>query len=161
VKWLVRITPQEIPSKNYFQDHAYRLFPPGASPETVDWNSGLQLSEIGLNCVITSPKNETILRDNSVTVKGFAIGEGGKKIDKVEVSCDGGTTWINAAICEDRKEWSWAFWEATLKLTSGEHQIIARAFDVACNKQPEDIRQVWNFKGYMNNAWHRVKVIVQ
>ena len=53
VKWLVRITPQEIPSKNYFQDHAYRLFPPGARPETVDWNSGLQLSEVGLNCVIT------------------------------------------------------------------------------------------------------------
>ena len=38
VKWLVAVTPQETPSKNYFQDHAYRLFSPEAQPETVDWN---------------------------------------------------------------------------------------------------------------------------
>ena len=24
-----------------------------------------------------------------------------------------------------------------------------------------DARQVWNWKGYLNNAWHRVKVSIQ
>jgi hypothetical protein len=26
--------------------------------------------------------------------------------------------------------------------------------------QPEDPAHLWNFKGYMNNAWHRVRVWV-
>jgi sulfite oxidase len=34
VKWLTTITLQTTPSKNYFQDHAYRLF---HRPENVDW----------------------------------------------------------------------------------------------------------------------------
>ena len=158
VKWLIKITLQENVSKNYFQDRAYRLFPPEARPETVDWSSGLQLSEIGLNCVITSPKNESTVCDEIVTVKGFAIGEGGKKIERVEVSVDRGETWTCAIITEGNEEWCWSFWELQLKLKNGEDEILARAFDVAGNTQPEEVGSLWNFKGYMNNAWHRIKV---
>ena len=161
VKWLARITLQETPSKNYFQDRAYRLFPPEARAETVDWNSGLQLSEIGLNCVITSPKNESTLAGEMITVKGFAVGEGGKKIERVEVSIDGESTWIDTSIVKRGEEWSWSFWEAQLKSKPGKHEIVARAFDVAGNSQPEHPKQLWNFKGYMNNAWHRIKVEIE
>ncbi len=35
-----------------------------------------------------------------------------------------------------------------------------RAWDSAAAVQPERIESVWNFKGHVNNAWHRVKVMV-
>ncbi|HYV95184.1 MAG TPA: sulfite oxidase [Chitinophagales bacterium] len=161
VKWLTRITLLSGPSKNYFQDHAYRLFPPEVNAETVDWNSGLQLSEIDVNSVITFPKNSEIISDAEFTVQGWAMSGGGKKIARVEVSINSGETWIMATITEGNQPWAWAFWEARLKLENGEHEIIVRAFDTESNTQPEHARQVWNFKGYMNNAWHRVKVQVK
>ena len=39
----------------------------------------------------------------------------------------------------------------------GGGEIVARAWDSAANTQPEDVRTLWNFKGYMNNAWARVR----
>jgi sulfite oxidase len=35
---------------------------------------------------------------------------------------------------------------------------VARAYDTAANTQPENPAPLWNFGGYMNNAWHRVAV---
>lgn len=161
VKWLTQITLQQEPSLNYFQDHAYRLFPPNANPETVEWNSGLQLGELAVNCVITSPADESTLTAQQVEVSGFAISGGGRKIARVDVSADGGTSWTNAEITHGQNPWSWTFWEAKVSLSQGRHEIIARAVDSASNSQPSDPRHVWNFKGYMNNAWHRVQVEVR
>ena len=36
--------------------------------------------------------------------------------------------------------------------------MVCRAWDAAAQTQPDDPEQVWNFKGYMNNAWHRVRI---
>jgi sulfite oxidase len=38
------------------------------------------------------------------------------------------------------------------------YKFVARAWDSAANTQPALAEQVWNFKGYMDNSWHRVKV---
>jgi sulfite oxidase len=46
-----------------------------------------------------------------------------------------------------------------MTLDPGAHQLIVRAWDSAGCTQPEDVRQVWNWKGYVNNAWHRVNVV--
>lgn len=160
VKWLRSITLLTEPSKNYFQDHAYRLFPPEANPSTVDWESGIQISELNLNCVITSPANEAVLTSNSVTIQGYALSSG-KEILKVEVSTDGGTSWAEATITAGDQPWAWSFWEVRLFLTDGAYDLAVRAFDSEGKTQPADLHQVWNFKGYMNNAWHRVKVFVR
>ena len=40
----------------------------------------------------------------------------------------------------------------------GEHELTARAWDSAGATQPESAAALWNFKGYANNAWHRVRV---
>jgi len=45
-------------------------------------------------------------------------------------------------------------------LQAGRHQLVVRAMDTAANTQPSETMQVWNFKGYANNAWHRVEVEV-
>ena len=52
------------------------------------------------------------------------------------------------------------FWEASLDLTPGANQLVARATDSAGDTQPETVEEVWNFLGYANTAWHRVNVRV-
>jgi sulfite oxidase len=161
VKWLTQIRLQMEPSKNYFQDHAYRLFPPQASAETVDWNTGLQLGELAVNCVITSPQKGEVFNNDCIKMQGYAMSGGGRKIIRVDVSMNNGETWTTAAITEGDQPWAWTFWEVSMQLDNGEHEVIARAFDSASNTQPEDAKHVWNFKGYMNNAWHKVKFEVK
>ena len=43
---------------------------------------------------------------------------------------------------------------------AGPHEIVCRAWDSAAMTQPEDPAHLWNFRGLMNNAWHRVRVWV-
>lgn len=157
VKWLTQITLQPGPSKNYFQARAYQLFSPQTNAETADWNAGLQLSELAVNCVITSPREGESV-SGEVVAQGYALTGGGRKIARVDVSTDGGATWTTANITQGDQPWAWTFWEERLSLPRGEHELVARAFDTASNTQPEDARHIWNFKGYMNNAWHRVRV---
>jgi sulfite oxidase len=159
VKWLTKITLQAKSSENYFQNHAYQLFSPQANAENVDWASGLQLSELPVNCAITSCRNES--DGGSTYCKGYAMSGGGKNIARVDVSTDDGSSWNTAKILKGNERWAWCFWEIKLNLPKGNHEIIARAFDIAANTQPENVSHIWNFKGYMNNAWHRVKIKVE
>ncbi|HZF10061.1 MAG TPA: sulfite oxidase [Thermoanaerobaculia bacterium] len=164
VKWLSRITLQEKPSDNYFQAVAYRLFPPEVTAETVDWESGTMLGDVALSAVICSPEEGETVRPGVVRVKGYAIagaagGSGeGRRVARVEVSGDGGTSWVPADLHDDRGPWVWRFWRVSLGLVPGDYEIMVRAWDDAGNGQPETVASVWNFKGYMNNAWHRVRV---
>ena len=159
VKWLGRITVQNEPSQNYFQSRAYRLFNPYTRPETVKWEDGVMLGEMNVTSVICShAENERISR-GAVTVHGYSIA-GGRCIARVDVSCDGGRTWVQAELINETNPWAWTLWKADFKLRPGKHQLVVRAMDTSANTQPQDFSQVWNFKGYMNNAWHRVNIDV-
>ena len=96
-----------------------------------------------------------------IAVQGYAISSGKYAVEGIEVSGDDGATWTQAVIRERHYPWAWCFWEATLHLHSGQQQIIARAWDSLGRSQPQDLSQVWNFKGYHNNAWHRIHVTVR
>ncbi|HJQ13788.1 MAG TPA: molybdopterin-dependent oxidoreductase, partial [Anaerolineales bacterium] len=159
VKWLDHITVQNEPSQNYFQSHAYRLFPPSTRPEAVDWGDGVMLSEMNVTSVICSHAEEERVPPGPVTVQGYAMA-GGREIARVDVSCDGGLTWVQAELFHETSCWAWTLWTANFNLAPGGYQLVVRAMDAAANTQPQDISQVWNFKGYMNNAWHRVNIQV-
>ncbi len=45
-------------------------------------------------------------------------------------------------------------------LPPGPAEITVRAWDSAANVQPESAAQVWNPKGYVNNAWARIRCTV-
>jgi sulfite oxidase len=159
VKWLAKITLQEEPSDNYFQAKAYRLFPAAVGPDTVDWETGLMLGESPVNSVICSPLGGERLPAGRVTVRGWAVAGGGREVARVDVSVDGGATWKTANLGAGETGWTWRFWETPLELEAGEHEILCRAFDEAAQTQPAQPTQVWNFKGYANNAWHRVRIV--
>jgi sulfite oxidase len=160
VKWLRGIRLQAEPSDNYFQAKVYRLFPPHAKAETARPEDGVALSENSLTAVICEPEPDATLAAGPVTVRGYALAGGTRRVVRVDVSADGGRTWTTAAL-EPGEPWSWQFWEARLTLAKGPAELVARAVDNAANTQPEQLESVWNFKGYMNNALHRVSVIGQ
>jgi sulfite oxidase len=157
VKWLGQITVQPRPSDNYFQARAYKLFPPDVDAHTADWNAGVMLGEIPVNSVIASPTDGAIVAAGPQAVSGYALsGRGG--IAAVEISSDGGRTWQAATTAAQASPWAWCLWELAVDLPAGEHELAVRARDAAGHAQPERLRDVWNFKGYANNAWHRVRI---
>jgi sulfite oxidase len=159
VKWLHRINLRDEPSENYFQAKAYRLFPPQTGPENVVWESGLMLGEFNVSSVITSPSAGETLKPGEAPVRGWAFA-GERRVARVDVSVDGGRTWSTAELEPEKSRWTWRRWEARVELAPGATELVCRAWDTAAQTQPEDPEQVWNFKGYMNNAWHRVRVSV-
>ena len=161
VKWLASIVLQDAPSTNYYQARAYKLFPPHIQAESVDWTQGQMLGALPLNSVIFRPCEGELLKAGPISIQGYAVAGEGHSIERVDLSSDGGATWTNATLLEQPQPWTWCFWEVTVPLDPGAHQLIVRARDSAACTQPEDVRQVWNWKGYVNNAWHRVNVVIQ
>jgi sulfite oxidase len=159
VKWLTQIRLRSTPSENYFQARAYRLFAPEVGPENVVWEEGEMLGELRVGAIITAPGNGAELPAGRLTVRGVAMSGGGRRIERVEASIDGGASWRPANLEEADGRWSWRLWAAEVELTPGEHEILARATDEAGQQQPESPAPLWNFKGYMNNAWSRLRVL--
>ena len=159
VKWLTGISIQDRPSDNYFQQHDYKLLPAASGPEGPDWSAGVMLGELPVNSAILTPADGSELQGGEVIVEGYAMVGGGRAIGRVDVSTDGGATWRKAEL--DRNgPWAWALWRATVELSPGPAEIVVRAWDSAAQTQPERLQTVWNSKGYMNNAWHRIAVRV-
>ena len=158
VKWLRSITLQAEPSQNYFQAHAYKLFPPDATAENVDWSGGIMLGDLSITSVICAPPAGSTIPTGSVALSGYAMAGGGRTIERVDITCDGGRSWVQATLGKS-EPWAWRLWHAEVQLERGSQQFAVRAWDSAANTQPEQYRDVWNFKGYMNNAWHRIDLI--
>ena len=161
VKWVTSISVQMEPSQNYFQQHAYKLFPPEVGPDSVKWEDGIMLGENSLNTVICFPTDDESIPSGTTSVLGYTIGDGHHLVKRVEVSGDDGETWAEAAFLSETNDlWAWRLWEAQIELASGTRHIIAKASDTAGNSQPRDTQEIWNFKGYANNAWHKIEVRV-
>lgn len=158
VKWVERITVQDGPSDNFFQSDAYRLLPADAG-EVASWD-GVELNAVALNADILVPEAGASLAAGPTTVTGYAFAGDDRTVERVDVSTDGGTTWVQAQLDEQVSPWAWRFWRATVDVPPGEVEIVARAWDSSAALQPERPEHVWNPKGYVNNAWPRITVSV-
>ena len=160
-KWLHTITVQPAPSENPIQADDYKLFPPHLTKETAEPALGITINALPLNSAICEPAPYARLPSGPVTLRGYATASG-RAVLRVDVSPDGGRTWSQAAL-EDHggSRWSWVFWNATLDLPKGERELVVRAWDESGQTQPAAADEVWNFRGYLSSAWHRVGVLVE
>ncbi len=160
IKWLVGVTVQDHASENPIQQEDYKMLPPDMDAEHIDWRRGVTINEMPLNAAICEPPPDARLPPGETMLRGYAIATG-RRVARVDVSVDGGRTWMQAELLGDGSPWSWIFWQKPVRLSVGRHELAVRAWDSAGQTQPASASDVWNCKGYLSAAWHRVLVQVE
>ena len=158
VKWLRQVSALAAPSGNYFQATAYRLLPPDAGPSAAGPGEGISLGPIPVNCDFTAPEDGARVPAGPVEVCGYAFAGDGRSVARVDVSPDGGRSWVPARLDEQKSPWAWRHWRATIEPPEGEVEVLARAWDCTGALQPERPEHLWNPKGYANNSWARIRL---
>lgn len=176
VKFVHRIILAASESPSFWQQKDYKGFPPNVDYSQPDYGrfAGESIQELPVQSAITEPKLNSIhvVEDASdlsiVTVKGYAWSGGGRNIIRVDISIDGGKNWQPAELNESGKRqkynhaWAWTPWSLDVEVPAGVKQldITCKAVDSSYNVQPDTIAPIWNMRGVLNNAWHRVHVDV-
>ena len=165
VKWLTRVVASKEEHREVWQQILYKGLPPSADWSNVSTAPAIQ--EMPVQSIIYSPEEGASLNTNSVTMSGVAWSGGGRGIIRVDISCDGGKTWQTADLLEgsnqtSRRAWAWTLWTATIQVPSkGEVELCCKAVDTSYNVQPDTSAPLWNTRGYLSNAWHRILVNVK
>ena len=157
VKWLRSITAVAEPFEGYQQARGYRMMRSADDP-------GTPVTRIVPRSLMAPPgipdfmSRRRFLALGPVDLEGRAW-SGLGTIERVDVSADGGETWIAAELAPQRsprawRGWTWA-WEPP---GAGDYELCSRAIDSAGNEQP--LNAEWNLKGYANNSVQRVPVQV-
>lgn len=174
VKWVARVTVSAEESGSHWQQNDYKGFSPGTDWDTVDFKSAPAIQELPVQSAITSPADGAAVErsDGEVSVRGYAWSGGGREVVRVDVSVDGGKTWHVARLTGAGPEapppppgraWAWKLWEAQAPLPpeARELEIVCKAVDSSYNMQPDSVPPIWNLRGVLSNAWHRVKVKIR
>mmetsp|Transcript_16638 Transcript_16638/g.35998 ORF Transcript_16638/g.35998 Transcript_16638/m.35998 type:complete len:572 (-) Transcript_16638:113-1828(-) len=169
VKWLSKIMTSPKESSSFWQQRDYKAFSPSVDWDNVQWDSAPAIQETPITAAVCEPESgaQISVADGEVTVRGYAWSGGGRDVIRVDLSLDGGKTWeattLHKMPQKYNRAWAWTLWEGTLPLPKGvkagsKLEIVSRAVDSHYNAQPDSVAGVWNLRGVVNNAWHRVKV---
>lgn len=168
VKWLDQITIQDHESTNFYQQRDYKILPEDAvdkSSAEPHWSRTPPMYDTPINSVIAVPADDETVsrsRDGScaekIEVKGYAVPQGTDgPVTRVQVSTDGGASWVDAEIggCrEQRCKWCWVLWRAEVGIEPGTgKEVWSRAFDAGGNVQREHSQ--WNLRGVGYNGYGR------
>ncbi|XP_028392846.1 sulfite oxidase-like [Dendronephthya gigantea] len=167
VKWLNRIVIADEESRCHWQRNDYKGFSPSTDWDTVDFTSMPSIQDLPVQSAICEPANGAVLEAGTeeFTVKGYAWSGGGRGIVRVDVSPDGGKTWQIAELKKSEqpegRAWGWTLWEAAIPVQNRDTvEVCCKAIDSSYNSQPENVAPIWNLRGVLSTAWHRVKVTV-
>ena len=158
-KWLTEIKVLEAEFVGNFMSPGYRLpnqpVQPGEAVKPEDTHAVTALS---VKSVIAGPTDGANLKAGNVRVHGAAWA-GEADIEKVEISTDGGATWIPAKLGHDNAHYAWRLWAYDWKPgKTGDYTLLSRATDSQGRTQPS--APVWNPSGYLYNAVDQVKIHV-
>ena len=131
VKWLDRIDVLDYTPDCYYQTQ-YFVYASGPDDPTKR-----PLMALGTKSTITSPMDEeSPLPAGQIAIRGLAwSGEGA--ITRVEVSTDGGQTWTDSRLEENRDRFLWTRWFYLWDAKPGKYQVVARATDEKGRIQPQ------------------------
>lgn len=176
VKWLRRIWISDKENDSHYHIWDNRVLPAfvtekdGEFAETLFRHPSTSCNEQNLNSVILQPAHGEKIpltearRGRSYRIAGYAYDGGGHEVQRVEVSLDGGATWLycirefpDCPIRHGKKFWTWVYWHVDVELSHllRAESIIVRCFNVFKNTQPEHPN--WNIMGMMNNCWYVVR----
>ncbi|KAI1823296.1 Oxidoreductase, molybdopterin-binding domain-containing protein [Xylaria intraflava] len=182
VKWVNKIVVSDEESTTTWQRKDYKCFGPNETKQ--DWDKYKSIQVMPITSAITrtrlkpegnktpAPRQEprATASGRVVQVEGYAYSGGGREIQRVDISLDGGTTWDQANLVNDAKQeqgsraWCWKRWKYEGVLpevkddANGEAKttFVVKATDDAYNTQPESHQSIYNLRGNLATAWHRV-----
>ncbi|KAJ4752033.1 Nitrate reductase [NADH] [Rhynchospora pubera] len=168
VKWLDQINIIEEECQGFFMAKDYKMFPPTVNWDNIIWSTRKPQMDFPVQCAICSLEDVNTVKPGQVTIAGYALSGGGRGIERVDISVDGGKTWIEASthqkddvqyIPDDisSDKWAWVLFKAVVDITE-DTEIIAKAVDSSANVQPEHVETIWNLRGILNTSWHRVRL---
>ncbi|XP_016966970.1 sulfite oxidase, mitochondrial [Drosophila biarmipes] len=171
VKWLTRIVVADRESDSHWQQNDYKGFSPSTDWDTVDFSKSEAIQAMPVTSAICTPQPGSRVKidddEGHIAVKGYAWSGGGRKIVRVDLSNDEGLSWHVAELEQedipDGRHYGWSLWSARLPVSeaqrkAGDVEIWAKAVDSAYNVQPEKFEHIWNLRGVLANAYHKVKV---
>lgn len=142
VKWLKRIEVLDKPFHGYFQSKKYTFRRKS--------DNGLETVIIGPMAVkseIIRPKNGELLGIGTNRVVGLAWA-GEEAVAHVDVSVDGGKSWLRASLIGPQAPYSWTLWEYLWELgTPGTYSLLARTTSTGGRTQPMEYDPL--YLGYM------------
>ncbi|KAH9536979.1 hypothetical protein CY35_16G028000 [Sphagnum magellanicum] len=171
VKWLETIIVSEFECQGFFMQKDYKMFPPSIDWHNIDWQSRRPLMDFPVQSAICEPGDGIVVEDGTmVNFRGYALAGGGRGIERVDLSVDGGKTWLEAVRLprehfpgEDhdpqRPNWAWVLWELKYIKVFPPVDVIVKAVDSASNVQPQSVDEIWNLRGVLNNSWHRIHIL--
>lgn len=155
IKYIKRLAFTAVESDANIMAHGYRIRPIGEKGEPGQPSA----QAMDVKSWITSPLPEDgELKTGHALVQGVAFG-GINAVKGVEVSADGGKTWVAAKfVGPDLGRYAWRQFVVSMPLSAGKHTLASRATDDKGLAQPE--KRVENERGYNNNSWldHSVEV---
>ncbi|MBP7770047.1 MAG: sulfite oxidase [Aliarcobacter sp.] len=162
-KWLSKIV---IRNKEHdgekMTGQSYRVPKNPVAPGTKVANEDMEIiHSMPVKSLITFPESGVRHKiDEKFTFNGKAWA-GDLEVTQMEVSIDFGATWKKVKkLNKPTNRLAWQSWESSVKFPkTGYYEVWARAMDSNEVKQPM-ILPGWNPRGYLNNACHRIAVLV-
>ena len=171
IKWLATVVASKEEYGGFWQKYRYKGFSPSVDWNNLDYSSAPAIQELPVTSLITSPVNGSQLEEGEteVSLRGIAWSGGGREVVRVDVSSDGGETWLMADIVAGvgqpyMRAWAWVVWEASVPVSKtegeveGEVELCCKAVDRSYNVQPDSTGPIWNLLGYLSNAWDRIHI---
>jgi hypothetical protein len=154
----------DAPDENFWMKTAYRVpDTPGGNTTPEEVKAGkvktVPIERIPVRSFLISPDGSSkIPAGMSVTLRGIAF-SGFGRVNRVEVSDDGGKKWMLSTLGEDHGAYSFRAWEMPWTPRSpGRYILAVRATDEKNNIQPD--APVWNPGGYLWNRIERQEIVV-
>jgi len=163
-KCLTWIRVLDAPDENFWMKTGYRVpdTPRGnTTPEEVKAGKvkTIPIERFPVRSFLISPDGSSkIPAGMNVTLRGIAF-SGVAAVNRVEVSDDGGKTWLAAKLGENHGAYSFRTWESSwIAKLPGHYSLAVRATDEKGNTQPDE--PVWNPGGYLWSRIERQEIVV-
>ena len=153
VKWLNKLEVTEHEPNCWYH---YQFYYYGTSAD--DPNKEL-ITTIGVKSIITQPNDDTETMSLGVhMIRGYAW-SGAGAIDQVDVSVDGGETWLSAHIEQPRDRFMWVRWSYRWDVgQKGRYTLMSRATDEVGRMQSREPRYNNMRKNFSAIVGHSVTV---
>lgn len=147
-KWIVELEATATPFVGAYQGDLYVMISPNGERLA-------PVREMPVKSIVTSPL--TAAKAGLVTIQGYAW-SGFGRIERVEVSLDGGKSWADADVDNSLGPLAWARFSFQWNAASGPVHIQTKGTDQRGFTQP--VIASWNEKGYQMNAIQQVDITV-